>query len=103
MAILVAMREVTSRGWSNIVFESDSKVVVHAIHANHNGISELCSIISSIKSLLQCNANFEIKFTKRQANMAAHTLARAALPWSTRMFFNYLPRCIEPFIINEMS
>jgi hypothetical protein len=27
MAILVAMREAVSRGWSNVVFESDSKVV----------------------------------------------------------------------------
>ncbi|XP_045790350.1 uncharacterized protein LOC123885137 isoform X2 [Trifolium pratense] len=103
MAILEAMRQATSRGWSNIVFESDSKVVVDAIQANHHGIAELSSIILSIKLLLQCNSNFEIKFTKRQANMAAHTLARAAISWSSRMFFHYVPRCIEPFIINEMS
>ncbi|XP_045802361.1 uncharacterized protein LOC123895940 [Trifolium pratense] len=103
MAILEAMRQATSRGWSNIVFESDSKVVVDAIQANHHGIAELSSIILSIKLLLQCNSNFEIKFTKRQANMTAHTLARAAISWSSRMFFHYVPRCIEPFIINEMS
>ncbi|GAU43459.1 hypothetical protein TSUD_140970 [Trifolium subterraneum] len=53
--ILEAMREAISRGWTNIVFESDSKVVVDAIQANSQGISELCSIISSIKLLLQCN------------------------------------------------
>ncbi|PNX86938.1 trypsin/chymotrypsin inhibitor [Trifolium pratense] len=103
MTILKAMRHATSRGWSNIVFESDSKVVVDAIQANHHGIAELSSIILSIKLLLQCNSNFEIKFTKRQVNVAAHTLAGAVISWSSRMFFNYVPRCIEPFIINEMS
>jgi hypothetical protein len=93
----------TYRGWSNIVFESDSKVVVDAIYANHHGISKLSNIISSIKLLLQCNLNFEIKFTKWQANMAAHTLARAAISWSSLIFFNYVLHCIELIIINEMS
>jgi hypothetical protein len=34
MAILEAIREASSRGWSNIIFKSDSKVVVDAIKAN---------------------------------------------------------------------
>jgi ribonuclease HI len=74
MIILEAMREAISRGWSNIVFESDSKMVVEAIKANPHGTSELCSIISSIKNLLQCVSNFEIKFIRRRTNMAAHIL-----------------------------
>jgi ribonuclease HI len=37
MDILEAMREVISRGWSNIVFESDSKVVAEAIKSNPQG------------------------------------------------------------------
>jgi ribonuclease HI len=102
-ALLEAIREATSRGWSNIVFESDCKVVVDAVHTSLHGNSELSSIIFSIKSLLQCNSNFEVKFTKRQANMAAHTLARAACSWSSRTFFDNIPRCIAPIIINEMS
>jgi ribonuclease HI len=49
MAILEAIREAISRGWLNIVFESDSKVMVDAIQANHRGVSELSSTILSIK------------------------------------------------------
>jgi ribonuclease HI len=79
LAILEAMRVASSRGWSNIIFESDSKVVVDAIKAVSPGRSELCSIIFEIKALLQNNSNFEVKFAKRQADMAAHTLARAAI------------------------
>jgi ribonuclease HI len=103
LAILEALRVASSRGWSNIIFESDSKVVVDAIKATSHGRSELCSILQEIKALLQTNPNFEVKFTKRQANMAAHTLARAAISWSSRTFHNSIPSCIEHFIINEMS
>jgi ribonuclease HI len=103
LAILEAMRQCIERGWTNILFESDAKLVVEAVHSTKQGNSELSSIISSIKLLLQQHSNFEVKFTKRQANMAAHTLARAACSWPSRMFFTSIPRCIEPIIINEMS
>ncbi|KAK2454714.1 hypothetical protein QL285_002249 [Trifolium repens] len=79
IAILEAIHEATYRGWSNIVFESDSKVVVDPILANQHGISALSNIISSIKLLLQCDSNFEIKFTKRQANITAHIIARTVI------------------------
>ncbi|MCI12028.1 trypsin/chymotrypsin inhibitor, partial [Trifolium medium] len=88
MAILEAIRVATSRGWSKIVFERDSKVVVDAIQANHHGVSKMSSIILSINLLLQCNPKFEIKFNKRQANKSAHTLTRAVISWSSRTFFN---------------
>jgi ribonuclease HI len=76
IAILETIREAISTGWSNIVFESDSKVVVDAIQANHHRVYELSSTILSIQLLLQCNSHIEIKFIKRQANMAAYALAR---------------------------
>jgi hypothetical protein len=72
------------------VFESDSKLVLDALQINHMDVSELGSIIMSIKSLLHCNSNFEIKFTKRQANMVIHTLSRAVIFWSSRKFFDYV-------------
>jgi ribonuclease HI len=77
-ALLEVMRVACSRGWSNIVFKSDSKTVVDVVHTNYHGISEFNSIISSITAMKHCYTNYEVKFTKRQANMAAHTLARAA-------------------------
>jgi hypothetical protein len=81
----------------------DSKVVVDVIQANSHGISELYSILSSIKLLLHYNTSFEVKFSKRQANMSTYTLARTVISWSSRTFFNSIPSCIEHFISNEMS
>jgi ribonuclease HI len=103
LGLLEAMREATVHGWFNIIFESDAKVVVDAIHATHHGNSEWSSLISSIKLLLHSYPNFEVKFIKWQANIATHTLARAAYSWPSCMFFNSVPGCIEPFIINEMT
>jgi hypothetical protein len=48
------MREASSRGWSNIIFESDSKVVVDAIKAISPDRSELCPIICEIKTSVMC-------------------------------------------------
>jgi hypothetical protein len=87
MTILEAIREAISRGWSNIIFESDSKVVVEAIKSNPQGRSELCYIIVSIKALLQCNSNFEITI----------------IFWSRHTYFNNILPCIDHIIINEMS
>jgi hypothetical protein len=78
-------------------------MVVDAIQANSQGTSELYSILSSIKLLLHSNANFEIKFSKRQTNMAVHTLAKATISWYNHTFFNSIPLCIEHLINNEMS
>jgi hypothetical protein len=45
---------------------------------------------------------FEVKYIKRQANMVAHTLARAAYSLSRRTIFDSTPRCIETLLSNEI-
>jgi ribonuclease HI len=78
MAIKEAMCESIERGFIQVIFESDSKVVVDAILFENVGVSKFCSIISNTRHLLCLYSNFEIKFVKRQANNAAHILTRAA-------------------------
>jgi hypothetical protein len=76
--------------------------VVDAIHHFRGGSSEFSFIISNINNSLSCNPNFMVKFIKRQANMVAHTLARAAIFWSRRCTFETLPICITHLLNNEM-
>jgi ribonuclease HI len=52
ITILEAIRVASTIGWSIIIFESDSKVVVDVIQANYRGVSKLSSIILSINLLL---------------------------------------------------
>ncbi|GAU21829.1 hypothetical protein TSUD_176750 [Trifolium subterraneum] len=103
MAIKEAMCESIQRGFTQVIFESDSKLVVDAILTRNVGVSELYSIISCIQSMLLSHPNFEVKFVKRQANMVAHTLARAAYSKSSRYIYDSIPPCICNILNNEKS
>jgi ribonuclease HI len=102
LALLEALRVLEQRGITHVIIESDSKSVVDAICHLRGDYSEFSFIISQINNILRCNPNFEVKFVKRQANMVAHTLARAVISWSRRCTFDSLPPCILTLMNNEM-
>ncbi|PNY16450.1 cytochrome p450 [Trifolium pratense] len=52
MGIKEAIEEIMQRGLSYVIFESDSKVVVDAIHSRQDGLSEFSILIFHIKNLL---------------------------------------------------
>jgi hypothetical protein len=97
------MKELQQRGFSNVIFETDAQNIVGAIRRRNIGVSEFSFIIHKIKCLLFLNPGFEVKPIRRQANMIAHTIARAALSWSRRPFFYLIPHCINNLLYNEMS
>ncbi|GAU46743.1 hypothetical protein TSUD_286030 [Trifolium subterraneum] len=82
-ALLLAMEEARHRGLNRVQFESDSKILIEAIHMKRRGNSEFLSIVHDILSLMSSFINFEVKFVRRQANLVAHTLARAANSWAS--------------------
>jgi ribonuclease HI len=102
IALLEALKVVENRGISHVIFETDSKSVVDAIHHFRGGSFELSYLISRINNMLSCNSNFKVEFIKRQANMVAHFLARAAICWASRFTFEILPLCITLLLNNEM-
>jgi hypothetical protein len=75
---------------------------VDVIHNIHGGASEFSSIICNINSILLSNPNFVVKFIKRQTNMVAHTLAKAASSWFKCCTFKNLPLCITAYLNNEI-
>jgi ribonuclease HI len=101
-ALFEALKAMQQQGLSQVIFETDSKSVVDAIHNIHGGASEFSSIICSINRILLSNPNFVVKFIKRQANMVAHTLAKAASSWARCCTFETLPLCITAYLNNEM-
>jgi ribonuclease HI len=103
LALLEALHAMEQRGLTHVVIETDSKSVVNALRHSRSGSSEFIFIISQIKNILCRNPNFEVKFIKRQANMVAHTLARAAIAWSRRCTFESPPPCILTLLNSEMN
>jgi hypothetical protein len=63
-----------------------------------NQIRNVCNI----RNVLALNPNFVVKFIKRQTNMVAHKLARAAIVWASRYVVDVLPLCITSLVNNEM-
>jgi ribonuclease HI len=102
LALLEALLALQQQGLTHVIIESDSKSVVDAIQHVRGGSSEFSLIISQINNILFCNPNFVVKFIKRQANMVAHTLARAAISQPRRCTFDILPHCISTLLVNEM-
>jgi ribonuclease HI len=84
LALFEVLHVMEQRGLNYVIMETDSKSVVDAIYHFRDGSLEFSFLISQINTFLSCNPNFEVKFIKWQANMVAHTLARAAIAWSRR-------------------
>jgi len=103
IALQEAIQVAIAKGWDKVVFETDSRTLVDQISDRSSGISEFNVIVSSIKSMLALFSNFEVKFVMRQANMATHTIARAACSWPSRHVFEICPPRIESFLINDIS
>jgi ribonuclease HI len=103
MALLDAVKLATLKGWNYVIFESDSQTLVNAINSRNGRVSVFGSIIDNIKNNLFLLSNFEVKFVRRQANMAAHSLARAAISWTSHHYVDVIPLCIEPLLMNDMN
>lgn len=73
------------------------------ISSHRFGASEFYVIVSNIISMLASHSDFDIKFARRQANMVAHTLARAAYSWSSHHVFEICPPCTKPLLTNDIS
>ncbi|XP_058741168.1 uncharacterized protein LOC131613523 [Vicia villosa] len=103
LALKEAIQTAITMNLNNVIFESDSQVVIHAINSTVTGKSEFNIIITAIRRLLSLVTNFEVKFIKRQANMVVDSLVKAANSWSRRSFVNVAPPCIDIYLVNDMN
>jgi len=73
--------------WDRVVFESNLATLVQALSSPSHGDSEFYATVSSIIYQLSLHSNSEVKFVRRQANMVAHTLVRAACSRASHRIF----------------
>jgi len=84
-------------------FETNSKLTADAFLSTRNDLFDFGCIISSCRSLFSSSfSNSRVEFVRRQANMAAHSLAREAMSLASPAVYFEIPNCIETLIINEM-
>ena len=87
---------------TNVDFEMDTKRFVDYYIKGSNDISKFGAIVDDCRR--QCCIWFEnsnVEFSRRQANMFAHTLAREAILLASPQTFNVVPSCIGSLVSNE--
>jgi ribonuclease HI len=66
-------------GFTRFVLEGDSKNVVSAIHATFSCLRSYGHILDNIRNRLKDFPQAEVRYTSRNANQAAHLLAKSSL------------------------
>lgn len=84
------------------IVETDCKIIADSLNSSSQDLTEFGDLIKSCKDLLSLKQGFTIQFVKRQANMAAHTLARRAATHAWAHITSTVPTCIASIIFNEM-
>ncbi|KAG5106598.1 hypothetical protein JHK82_043568 [Glycine max] len=64
-------------------------------------LDQFFDFVSSL--ILHKFPNFSVKFVRRQANAAAHALAKAAANNVSPYFYNTIPHCISYISMNESA
>ena len=104
MRLLTAMQWVKDLQLLNMDFEMDSKTVVDSVHGGSNGVSNYMAIINDCRHMLAIDlTNLDLKFIRRQANGAAHSLAKEAPSNPSFHIYSNIPSCISDILFNEME
>ena len=91
MAMCIALTWIREPSLFNVILKSDCKAVVDAFHSSRLNYSEFGYLVSRYRSLASLIENVSIIFVKRQANMIAHTLTRAACSFASPSFWLEAP------------
>ena len=98
MALCVALTRIRELSLYNVILELDCKATVNAFHSSLLNYSEFGCLVSRCRSLASLIENVSIIFVKRQANMVAHTLTRAACSFASSSFWLEAP----PFLMDAL-
>nr|KYP36545.1 hypothetical protein KK1_042329 [Cajanus cajan] len=102
-ALLTAIQWIENLSLTHVTIESDCKSVLDALSRTQSQHSEYGSLLNKCRGLLHNHPNLSLKFIPRQANRVAHCLARASRCYASSHTFEFIPSCIVPIILNEMT
>ncbi|KAK8590489.1 hypothetical protein V6N13_057382 [Hibiscus sabdariffa] len=96
------VRMAIENGWTHVVFEGDSAIVVSRLDRRELDRSHTAAHLRSTVSLLVDHPGFAFVFVRRAINRAAHGLAQWAINENVSFRFDLeIPLCIEHFVIED--
>ncbi|KAJ9135067.1 hypothetical protein P3X46_032288 [Hevea brasiliensis] len=104
----ISFREVLSwlkmKALHNIIFESDSLVLVQAIHGSSEDLSYFGSLVFDYKVLHRELFNCFVVFARRLANCVAHLLATSAISYpDLKDWGPFPPNFVLPIVFEDLQ
>jgi hypothetical protein len=91
-------------GYTNIIFEGDAMQIIKAIEVEDPCLRSYGHIIDCIRGELRCFENARFIHVRREANIAAHTLAKLATTHVTLSTWRGdVPPCVGDIVRREQS
>lgn len=86
MSVKEALSWLKKKRWTAVILETDCLSVVQALRGNVHMPSYFGAVIEDCRRLMANTSNIVLRFIKRSANKAAHSLARASFLPAERIF-----------------
>ncbi|XP_042992296.1 uncharacterized protein LOC122318762 [Carya illinoinensis] len=103
-ALRKAMEVCRDLNFNNILFEGDAQNIVNVVNVETKDMTRYGSVIEDVNSLLKGREKWSVSFVFREANEAAHVLAREALLFHSEIvWIEKVPDCIRSIIVKEKS
>jgi hypothetical protein len=91
-------------GILKVWLEGDTKIIVDTLNSDASILSRYGHLVEDTRCILQSFPSWSCGFVHREANEAAHRLAKAAnINISDRMWRNQTPDCISDIILMERT
>ncbi|XP_074352647.1 uncharacterized protein LOC141691791 [Apium graveolens] len=103
MAFREALSWVKERRATNIVFQLDSQLVVNAMKLKSKVNSYFGDIIEECSSIIKDLRSYSIRFVRRSANIAAHTIAREASSVSDCVEWTSVPHFLSGVLSHDLN
>ncbi|XP_042965938.1 uncharacterized protein LOC122299618 [Carya illinoinensis] len=103
-ALRKALEVCRDLNFNNVWFEGDAQNIVNAVNTETEDMSRYGSVIEDVKNLLKGRKKWRVSFVFREANEAAHVLARDVLFFQSEIvWIEDAPDCIRGIIGKEKS
>lgn len=87
----------------HVIFESNDKSLVDAIHSKKPNFSEFDTLVDDCKVILHIQQTFKICFVKKHVNMVVYALAKTACSDVSPSFWYFQPRFLNILLLEDLN
>ena len=102
-AIKEGLRWLSTLPYQHVTIESDSMLAVKALTQSHDNILEIGFLLDECRDMIFSSPGFSLTFAKRQANKAAHLMARLPCLPGCQSIYTSPPNLLLETLLSDIS